>query len=153
MQDDQENDGTITINAHELLTAKDCEPIIRSDGCLVGYAWPPTAKPSATMLKHVKTFSVTVKLASFVYGKLSPEEQQWMCEGLLQIAQEIAHEGYLTKYAIYRTEEQKRGCVIAFCPIQANHNGKFTVPRRFDDLMRKNFERRTERDPEGAQCG
>ena len=83
MQDDTENDGTMTINAHELLTAKDCEPIIRSDGCLVGYAWRLAEKPSPTMLKPVKTFSGTVKLASFIYGNLSPEEQQWMCEGLL----------------------------------------------------------------------
>ena len=152
MQDDTENDGTMTINAQELLTAKDCDPIIRSDGCLVGYAWPLAEKPSPTMLKHMRSFSGTVKLASFVYGNLSPEEQQLMCEGLLQIAREIAHEGYLTKYAIYTTEEQKRGCVIAFWPIQANHNGKFKVPRRFDDLMRKTFERRAERDPEAAQC-
>jgi hypothetical protein len=152
MQDDAENHGTITINAQELLTARDCDPIIRSDGCLVGYAWPLAEKPSPTMLKHVRNFSGTVRLASFVYGNLSPEEQQWMCDGLLQITQEIAHEGYLTKYAIYTTEEQKRGCVIAFWPIQADHDGKFTVPHRFDDLMRKNFERRAERDPEAAQC-
>lgn len=152
MQDDAENDGTMTIISQELLTARDCDPIIRSDGCLVGYAWPLAEKPTPTMLKHVRDFSGNLRLASLVYGNLSPEEQQCMCEGLLQIAHDIANEGYLTKYGIYTTEEQKRGCVIAFCPIQANHNGKFTVPRRFDDLMRKNFERRAQRDPGPAQC-
>jgi hypothetical protein len=152
MQDDMENDGTITINAQELLTAKDCEPIIRSDGCLVGYAWPPAAKPSATMLKHVKDFVGNVRLAALIYGNLSPEEQRWMCDGLLQITQQIANEGYLTKYGVYTTEEKKRGCVVAFWPIQADHDGKFRVPRRFDDLVPKNFRPRTESNPEAAQC-
>lgn len=152
MQDDTENDGTITINAQELLTAKDCEPIIRSDGCLVGYAWPPGEKPSATMLKHVKDFAGNVRLASLIYGNLSPEEQQWMCDGLLQITQEIANEGYLTKYGVYTTEEQKRGCVVAFWPIQADHDGKFRVPRRFDDLVSKTFQPRAESNAGAAQC-
>ncbi len=37
MQDHDGNDGTMVINARELLTVDDCESIIRSDGCLVGY--------------------------------------------------------------------------------------------------------------------
>ena len=49
-----------------------------------------------------------------LYGTLGPEERRWMCDGLLQISEQIAHDGYLTKYGIYTTEEQKRGCVIAF---------------------------------------
>lgn len=94
MQDYDGNDGTIVISARELLTADDCESIIRSDGCLVGYAWPPAEKPSPAMCEHVKKFAASVRLASLLYGNLGPEEQQWMCEGLRKISQEIAHEGY-----------------------------------------------------------
>ena len=75
-----------------------------------------------------------------------------MCEGLRQISQEIAHEGYLTKWSIYTTQEQKRGCVIAFWPIQVQHNGKFRVPRRFADLISKKFKVRTGNDEEGDEC-
>ena len=154
MQDDNsEHDGTITITAQELLTARDCEPIICSDGCLVGYAWEPADKPSATMLKHVKEFAANVRLASLVYGNLSPEEKQWMCDGLLQITREIAREGYLTKYGVYTTEDQKHGCVVSFWPIQAEHNGKFRVPRRFEDLIPKKLQPGTRSRPEAAaQC-
>ena len=49
MQDDDGSDGTMVINARELLTAADCESIIRCDGCSVGYAWPPEEKPSPAM--------------------------------------------------------------------------------------------------------
>ena len=152
MQDHDGNDGTMVINARELLTADDCESIIRCDGCLVGYAWPPAEKPSPAMCQHMKKFAASVRLAALLYGNLGPEEQQWMCEGLRQISQEIAHEGYLTKWSIYTTQEQKRGCVIAFWPIQAQHNGKFRVPRRFADLMSKKFELRTGSDEEGDEC-
>jgi len=152
MQDHDRNDGTMVINARELLTADDCEQIIRCDGCLVSYAWPPEEKPSPAMCKRVKKFAASVRLAALLYGNLGPEEQQWMCEGLRQISQEIAHEGYLTKWSIYTTQEQKRGCVIAFWPIQAQHNGKFRVPRRFADLMSKKFKVRTGNDEEGDEC-
>jgi hypothetical protein len=152
MQDHDRNDGTMVINARELLTAADCEQIIRSDGCLVGYAWPPDEKPSPAMCEHVKKFAASVRLAALLYANLGPEEQQWMCEGLRQISQEIAREGYLTKCGIYTTQEQKRGCVIAFWPIQAQHNGKFRVPRRFADLMSKRFELRTGSDQEADEC-
>ena len=152
MQDDDGNDGTIVINAQELLTAKDCEPIIRSDACLVGYAWPTAEKPSPAMLKHVKNFAGSVRLAALLYGNLGPDEQQGLCQGLLQISQEIAHEGYLTKYGIYTTEELKRGCVVSFWPIQAPHDGKLRVPRRFDDLISNKFEPRTESAHEVAEC-
>jgi len=119
---------------------------------LVGYAWPPAEKPSPAMCQHMKKFAASVRLAALLYGNLGPEEQQWMCEGLRQISQEIATEGYLTKCGIYTTEEQKRGCVIAFWPIQAQHNGKFRVPRRFADLMSKKFELRTGSDQEADEC-
>ncbi len=49
MHSNDENDGTLVIKAQELLTAEDCEPIVRSDGCLVGYAWPAGHKPSPAM--------------------------------------------------------------------------------------------------------
>ena len=152
MQDDDGNDGTMVINARELLTAADCESIIRCDGCLVGYAWPPAEKPSPAMCEQIKKFATSVRLAALLYGNLGPEEQQWMCEGLRQISREIAHEGYLTKCGIYTTEEQKRGCVVAFWPIQVQHNGKFRVPRRFADLMSKKFKVRTGNDEEGDEC-
>ena len=152
MQDDDGIDGTIVINAQELLTAKDCEPIFRSDGCLVGYAWPTAETPSQAMLKHVKNFAGSVRLAALVYDSLFPEEQQWMCEGLRQISQEIASEGYLTQYGIYTTEELKRGCVVSFWPIQAPHDGRLRVPRRFNDLISNKFEPRTESDHEAAEC-
>jgi hypothetical protein len=146
MQDDDANDGTIVINARELLTAKDCEPIIRSDGCLIGYARPTAEKPSPPVLEHAKNFAGTVRLAALVYDSLSPEEQQWMCEGLRQISQEVASEGYLTKYGIYTTEDLKRGGVVSFWPIQAPHDGKLRVPRRFNDLIPNKSEPRTESD-------
>jgi hypothetical protein len=152
MQDHDGNDGTMVINARELLTADDCEQIIRCHGCLVGYAWPPEEKPSPAMCQHVKKFAASVRLAALLYGNLGPEEQQWMCEGLRQISQEIAHEGYLTRCGIYTTEDQKRGCVIGFWPIQVQHNGKFRVPRRFADLMSKKFKVRTGNDEEGDEC-
>jgi hypothetical protein len=57
------------------------------------------------MLNHVKNFAGSVRLAALVYDSLSPEEQPWMCEGLCQISQEIASEGYLTQCGIYTTEE------------------------------------------------
>jgi hypothetical protein len=152
MQDHDGNDGTMVIKARELLTADDCEQIIRCDGCLVGYAWPPEEKPSPAMCQHVKKFAASVRLAALLFGNLGPEEQQWMCEGLRQISEEIAHEGYLTKCAIYTTEEKKRGCVVAFWPIQVQHNGKFRVPRRFADLMSKKFKVRTGNDEEGDEC-
>ena len=152
MQDHDGNDGPTVINARELLTADDCEQIIRCDGCLVGYAWPTAETPSPAMCQHVKKFAASVRLAALLYGNLGPEEQQRMCEGLRQISQEIAHEGYLTKWSIYTTQEQKRGCVIAFWPIQVQHNGKFRVPRRFADLMSKKFKVRTGNDEEGDEC-
>ena len=152
MPDDDGNDGTIVINAKELLTANDCEPIIRSDGCLVGYAWPTAETPSPAMLKHVKNFSGSVRLAALVYDNLSPEEQQWMCEGLRQISPEIASEGYLTQYGIYATEELKRGCVVSFWPSGAPHDGKLRVPRRFDDLISNKFDPSTASDDEAAEC-
>ena len=152
MHSNDENDGTLVIKAQELLTAEDCEPIVRSDGCLVGYAWPAGHKPSPAMREQLKKFGATVRLTALLYGNLGPEEQRWMCDGLLQISQEIAHDGYLTKYGIYTTEEQKRGCVIAFWPIQVPHNGKFRVPRRFADLMSGKFERSTGSDEEADEC-
>ena len=152
MQNDDGNDGTIVINVQELLTAKDCEPIIRSDGCLVGYAWPTAEKPSPAMLKPVKNFAGSVRLAALVYDSLSSEEQQWMCEGLRQISQEIANDGYLTHYGIYTTEESKRGCVVSFWPSRAPHDGKLRVPRRFDDLLSNKFEPVTESEHEAAEC-
>jgi hypothetical protein len=152
MQDDDGNDETIVINAKELLTANDCEPIIRSDGCLVGYAWPTAEKPSPAMLKHVKNFAGSVRLAGLVYDSLSSEEQQWMCEGLRQISQEIANDGYLTQYGIYTTEESKRGCVVSFWPSGAPRDGKLRVPRRFDDLLSNKIEPRTESNHEAAEC-
>ena len=152
MQDNDANDGTIVIEAEELLTAKDCESIIRADGCQVGYAWPHAQKPSSVMLGHVKNFPGTVRLAALVYDNLSTEEQQWICEGLLQISQKIAGEGYLTKYGIYMTEELKRACVVSFWPIQLPHDGKFRVPRRFDDLVAKKWAPSTNNDYEGAKC-
>ena len=152
MRDDDGNDETIVIDAQELLTEKDCEPIIRSDGCLVGYAWPTAETPSPAMCEHVKKFAASVRLAALLYRNLGPEEQQWMCEGLRQISQEIASEGYLTQYGIYTTEESKRGCVVSFWPIQAPHDGKLRVPRRFDDLLSNKFEPITESDHEAAEC-
>ena len=114
MHSNDENDGTLVIKAQELLTAQDCEPIIRSDGCLVRYAWPAGHKASPAMREQVEKFGATVRLTALLYGTLGPEERRWMCDGLLQISEQIAHDGYLTKYGIYTTEEQKRGCVIAF---------------------------------------
>jgi hypothetical protein len=145
MQNDDGSDGTMVINAQELLTAQDCEPILRCDGWLVGYGWVSGQKPSPAIREQVKKFAATVKLAALVYGNLDPEEQLWLCEGLLQISQEIAHEGYLTKYGVYTTEEQKRGCVLEFWPSQVQHCGTFKVSRRYADLMSKKFERRTGR--------
>ncbi len=72
MQDHDGNDGTMVINAHELLTADDCESIIRSDGCLVGYAWPPAEKPSPAMYQHVKKLAASVRLAALLYDNLRP---------------------------------------------------------------------------------
>jgi hypothetical protein len=118
----------------------------------VGFAWPPTQKLSPTIREQAKKFAATVKLAALVYDNVDPEEQLWLCEGLLQISQEIASEGYLTKYGVYTTEEQKRGCVLAFWPSQIPHNGKFRVPRRFADPMAKKFERRMGSDHEAATC-
>ena len=142
MQEDDENDGTIVIDAQELLTAKDCESIIRADGCQVGYAWSHADKPSLAMLRHVKNFA----------ANLSTEEQQWMCEGLCQVSQEIAHQGYLTKYGTYTTEELKRGCVVSFWPIQVPHDRKLRVPRRFEDLVPTKCAPPTNDDHEGAEC-
>jgi len=152
MQEDDGNDGTIVIEAQELLTANDCESIIRADGCQVGYAWPHADKPSSAMLRHVKNFAGTVRLAALVYDNLSTDEQQWMCQGLCQVSQEIAEQGYLTKYVIYTTEELKRGCVVAFWPIQVPHDGKLRVPRRFADLVPTKCAPTAGHDDEGTKC-
>lgn len=141
MQSNTENDGTMLITARELLTVADCEQIIRADGCLVGYKWPEAQKPSPTMLHHVRNFSATIKLTALIYDSM-PDERQWMCNGLLHLVQEIANEGFLTKFSIYRTEEGKQGCVIAFWPIHLLHDNQFRVPRRLDDLVQQNFVRR-----------
>ena len=118
----------------------------------MGCAWPIAETPSPAMLKHVKNFAGSVRLAALVYDSLSPDEQQWMCEGLRQISQEIASEGYLTQYGIYATEELKRRCVVSFWPSGAPHDGKLRVPRRFDDLLSNKFEAITESDHEAAEC-
>jgi hypothetical protein len=150
MQNSDENNGTLVIQAQELLTEKDCEQIIYCEGCAIGYASPPAERPSQSMAKHIKDFAGTVRLAALVYGNLSPDERRWMCEGVLDISEEIGREGYLTKFGIYRTEDHKRGCVIAFWPAQVSHNGEFRVPRKFDDLVKKNFVCRVASDPEAA---
>jgi hypothetical protein len=152
-QEHGENDGTMMIQAHELLTVKDCDQIVRADGCLVGYAWPKKEKPSATMVKHMKKFEGTVRLTSSIY-EITPEEgqKQWMCEGILHIVKEIAKEGYLTKYGLYTTEEQKRAVVVAFWPVQLPHHGEFQVPCRMADLIKQNFVRRKRTDgPKAAR--
>jgi hypothetical protein len=152
MQDDDENDGTIVRDAQELLTAKDCDSIIHADGCQVGYAWPCANKPSSAMLGHVKNFAGTVRLAALVYDVLSTEEQLWLCEGLRQISEEMAGEGYLTKYGVYTTEELNRGCVVLFRPIQVPHDGTLRVPRRFEELVPKKCAPSMNNDHERAKC-
>jgi hypothetical protein len=149
MQDDDGSDGTTVIKPQELLTAQGCEPIIRCDGCLVGYGWVSGQEPSPARREQVKKFAAAVKLAASACGNLAPEEQQCLCEGIFQISQEIAHQGYVTKYGVYMTEEQMRGCVIAFWPIQVPDSGKCRVPSRFADLMSKKVERRTVKHNEG----
>jgi len=144
MQDDDPNDTTIVIEAQDLLTARDCESIIRADGCQVGYSWPHSEKPSSALLRHVRNFAGSIRLAALVYDNLSTEEQQWMCQGLCQV--------YLTKYGVYTTEELRRGCVVSFWPIQVPHDGKFRVPRRFEDLVPTKCAPSTDDDHEGAKC-
>jgi len=150
LQGRDENDGTMMIHAQELLTERDCEQIIRCDGCSVGYAWPPAERPSRTMVKHIRDFAGAVRLAALVYGNLSPEEQRWMCDGLLDITGEMANEGYLTKYGVYVTDDEKRGCVVAFWPVHVDHNGEFRVLRLFDDLFPKTSAGGNAGDPEAA---
>jgi hypothetical protein len=135
MQGNLENDRTMLIPTSELLTTRECDQIIRSHECLIGYQWPPNERPSAIMVQHLKKFLTTLRFTANIYGQAS-DVQEYLCDGLLHVVKEIASEGYLTEYAVYTTEEQIQVCVIAFWPVQLPRDHTFRVPRRFEDLRK-----------------
>ncbi len=126
MQDHDGNDETMVINAQrELLTADDCESIIRSDGCLVGYAWPTAEKPSPAMCQHMKKFAASVRLAALLYGNLGPEEQQIELD-VRRVASDLQgnsaqRDGYLSEVRrLHDRGAEARLRAVAFTwPIQA----------------------------------
>jgi len=92
----------------------DFDDIVSSEGFSVVY---PLAAGTALLVK-MKMFIQSLRLA---LG--ASDMQQWMFEGLLKEVQEIAKDGYRTLYAVYLTEEQTRGCLIAFYPVHLQHEG------------------------------
>ena len=104
----------------------DFDDIVSSEGFSVVY---PLAAGTALLVK-MKMLIQSLRLA---LG--ASDMQQWMFEGLLKEVQEIAKDGYRTLYAVYLTEEQTRGCLIAFYPVHLQHEGHIQVPLHFEDLM------------------
>jgi hypothetical protein len=116
---------TKQVPSREVQTLTDFDDIVSAEGFSVAY---PTAAEMALLTK-MKMFVQGLKLAF-----RASDQQQWMFEGLLHDAQEIAKAGYRTSYAVYLTEEKKRGCWITFYPVH-QYEEYIEVPLHFDDLM------------------
>lgn len=143
MQSNFDNDGTLQVESRELLTIADCQHIIRAHGWCVTYTWLHDERLTETLYARMREFKRALEFIVHMYLHVRPDLQQWFCEGLLHIVNQFADEGYLTRYAVYTTEESKRGCFVVFWPIQLPHDNKFTLPTRLDDLIQQNFVRRS----------
>lgn len=144
-QPDNNDENLMVIPSRELLTLTDCKQLVQCEGWSIALPTPEGDPPELklAMRLQLKNFKGTLRFAVLIYRNERMSDRAEICEGLLRglldIVQAVGKLGYLTRYAIYTTEEQKRACVVGFWPVRLPHDGYLQVPRRMDDLLKQNF--------------
>lgn len=144
-QPDNNDERLMVIPSRELLTLTDCKELMLSEGCAMALPSPPgePEEQKLAMRSHMSNFKGTLRFAALIHrDEQMPDRvelSESLLKGLLKIVADVGKLGYLTRYAVYTTEEQKRGCVVGFWPVHMPHDGYLQVPRRMEDLVQQNF--------------
>ncbi len=118
--------------ACEVLTPADFHYILSAQFCNVAYLWPSGVVVSASAARAIDEFNSRIERLMPFYKLVLQREV--LCRAIMSDVRALAHEGFLTQYAIYSAEEEVQVAIVNVWPAHLPHSNHFEVPLRLEDL-------------------